>query len=433
MKTIKLFLAFMAFIAVKTDAQQVVVVNSPAENYAVNTITSTKINASANSTVSIINDFQVGGDAERTKNFSKTFSVDNGDKVSLNNQYGSMVIKTWDRKEVKVDIEIKAYSNSDKDVQKLIDEVSIDANKTGDQVSVKTNMNDGNENYGRKLKNGVTTWRREIKINYVVYMPAINALTAQQQYGSIDIGDFSGPTSLKVQYGNLTAGNLNSSNNYLYVEYGKMIVQNLNAAVVKHEYGGGVSIGSVGTLQLDAEYVSVNVNTISKSANIKVQYGGGLTVGSIAGNLLLNSEYAKVNINSIKGNTVIKQSYSSLALASVGKLSLKTEYTNVTLGTLNGDALIDMDYNRLSVSEITSACKSFSFTGEYASVGLGFSSNYNASFNVATTYAGFKYGSNVTTRLVSDDDENKKYSGKIGNGGTANVIIKTEYGAVTFK
>jgi len=429
MKTIKLFLAFMALIAVKTSAQQVVVVNAPSESYAVNSVTSTKVNPVQTG----LNDIQSGSDAERSKNFSKTFSVDNGDKVSLNNQYGSMVIKTWDRKEVKVDVEIRAYSNSDNDVQKLIDEVSIDASKAGDLVSVKTNMNDRNGNYGRKLRNGVTTWRREIKVNYVVYMPSTNALTAQQQYGSIDLADFSGPTSLKVQYGNLTAGNLNSANNYLYVEYGKMTVQNINTAVVKHEYGGGVSIGSVGTLQLDAEYVPVNVNTITKSANIKIQYGAGLTVGSINGNLLLNSEYAKVNINSIKGNTVIKQSYSSLTLASVGKISLKTEYTNVTLGSLNGDAIIDMDYNRLSVSEINPACKNFNFTGEYATVGLGFSNNYNANFNISTTYAGFKYGSGISSKLVSDDDENKKYTGKIGNGGSANVIIKTEYGPVTFK
>ena len=433
MKTIKLFLAFMALIAVKTYAQQVVVVSSPSENYAVNTITSTSVSSSKNVPVSIAISNQTGGDAERSKSFSKTFSVDNGDKVNFNNQYGSMVIKTWDRKEVKVDVDIKAYSNSDSDVQKLIDEVTIDANKTGDQVSVKTNMGDRNGRYGRNIKNGVTTWRREIKVNYVVYMPAINALTAQQQYGNIDLADFSGPTSLKVQYGNLTAGNLNSSNNYIYVQYGKATIQDINTAVVKHEYGGGVSIGSIGTLQLDAEYVPVNVNTITKSANIKIQYGSGLTVGSIAGNLLLNSEYAKVNINSVKGNTVIKQGYGSLSIGNAGKLSINSEYTNVTLGTLNGDANIKMDYNRLSVTELTPACKSFIFNGEYASAGIGFANNYNANFNITTTYAGFRYGSNVSATKNSDDDETKRYSGKVGNGSGASINIKSEYGAITFK
>jgi len=429
MKTIKIFLAIMAFIAVKTYAQQVAVVNNPSESYAVNTVTV----ASVNTSVKVTQDVQTGSDAEKSKSFSKSFSVDNNDKVNLNNQYGAIVIKTWDKKEVRVDIDIKAYSNSESDAQKLIDDVSIDANKTGDVVSIKTNMGEKNGRYGRSVKNGVTTWRREVKVSYTLYMPAINPLTVLQQYGNVDLGDFSGPTSLKVQYGNLTAGNLSNANNYINVQYGKTTVQDLNAAVVKHEYGGGVNIGSVGTIEISAEYVPVNINTIRKSADIKVEYGSGLTVGNIGGNLLLHTEYAKININTIKGNTVIQQGYGSLTIANVGKLALKTEYTNVSLGNLNGDANIDMDYNRLSVAEITPACKNFTFNGEYVSVGLGFANNYNANFNLSTSYAGFKYGSNVSSTQVSKDDETKKYTGKIGNGGSANVSIKTEYGSVTFK
>ncbi|PWS32351.1 hypothetical protein DF947_11150 [Pedobacter paludis] len=419
----------MAFIAVKTYAQQVAAVNNPSESYAVNTVTV----ASVNTSVKVTQDVQTGSDAEKSKSFSKSFSVDNNDKVNLNNQYGAIVIKTWDKKEVRVDIDIKAYSNSESDAQKLIDDVSIDANKTGDVVSIKTNMGEKNGRYGRSVKNGVTTWRREVKVSYTLYMPAINPLTVLQQYGNVDLGDFSGPTSLKVQYGNLTAGNLSNANNYINVQYGKTTVQDLNAAVVKHEYGGGVNIGSVGTIEISAEYVPVNINTIRKSADIKVEYGSGLTVGNIGGNLLLHTEYAKININTIKGNTVIQQGYGSLTIANVGKLALKTEYTNVSLGNLNGDANIDMDYNRLSVAEITPACKNFTFNGEYVSVGLGFANNYNANFNLSTSYAGFKYGSNVSSTQVSKDDETKKYTGKVGNGGSANVSIKTEYGSVTFK
>lgn len=420
----------MALMAVKSYAQQTVVVNN-SNNYALNTNVST-------STTSVVNtalnqDVQSGADGERSKSFTKSFSVDNGDKVNLNNQYGSILIKTWDKKEVRVDVDIKAYSNSDSDAQKLIDAISIDANKTGDLVSIKTNMGERNGRYGRSIKNGVTTWRREVKINYVVYMPAINPLTVLQEYGNVELGNFAGPTSLKVQYGNLVAGNLSNSNNYINVQYGKCDVQDLNAAVVKHEYNGPVTIGAVGTLELDAEYVAVNINTIRRSADIKVQYGRGLTIGNIGGNLLLNAEYAKVNINTVKGNTVVKQAYGDLNIASAGKIAVNAEYSNVTLGTLNGDANITMDYNKLNVNEITPACKNFSFAGEYVSIGLGFADRYSGDFNLSTSYSGFKYGSNVSSNLVSKDGNDKKYAGKIGNGGAGNVSIKTEYGSVTFK
>jgi hypothetical protein len=428
MKTIKIFLAFMALIAVKIHAQEAVV-NSPSEKVIVES-------AEKSSTLAMVNTSkykQTGSDAERSKSFSKSFNVDNNDKINLNNQYGSILIKTWDKKEVRVDVDIKAYSSSDNDAQKLIDGVSIDATKNGDVVTFRTNMGDRNGRYGRGVKNGVTTWRREVRVNYVVYMPAVNPLTVSQEYGNVELGNFSGPTSLKVEYGNLVAGNLSNVNNYINVQYGKCDIQDLNAAVVKHEYNGPVTIGAVGTLQLDAEYVAVNINTIRKSADIKIQYGKGLTIGTIGGNLLLNSEYAKVNINTVRGNTVVKQAYGDLNIASAGKIAVNAEYTNVTLGTLNGDANINMDYNRLSVSEITPACKNFTFGGEYVSIGLGFADRYNANFNVSTSYADFKYGSNVISNTVSKDDETKKYSGKIGSGGAANVSIKTEYGSVTFK
>ncbi|GAA4204641.1 hypothetical protein GCM10022289_22910 [Pedobacter jeongneungensis] len=428
MKTIKIFLAFMALIAVKTNAQEIAV-NNPTEK----AVAEASDKSTSLAMVSYSKSTQTGSDAERSKSFSKSFSVDNNDKINLNNQYGAITIKTWDRKEVKVDVDIKAYSNSDSDVQRLIDGVNIDASKNGDVVSVKTNMGDRNGRYGRGVKNGVTTWRREVKVIYTVYMPAINPLTVLQQYGSVEMGNFAGPTSLKVEYGNLVAGNLSNANNYINVQYGKCDIQDLNAAVVKHEYNGPVTIGAVGTLELDAEYVAVNINTIRKSADIKVQYGKGLTIGTIGGNLLLNSEYAKVNINTVRGNTVAKQAYGDLNIASAGKIVVNAEYSNVTLGTLNGDANINMDYNRLSVNEITAACRNFSFGGEYVSVSLGFADRYNGTFNVSTSYAGFKYGSNVTSSMVSKDDETKKYSGKIGSGGASNVSVKTEYGSVTFK
>ncbi|WP_231460606.1 hypothetical protein [Pedobacter sp. Leaf132] len=429
-----ILLAFVASIAVNSYAQQAnISITTANNNYAV---VNTKITSNTSSVVNVYtNDAQeMGGDNERSKSFSKSFSVDNGDKVNLNNQYGAMVIKTWDKREVKVDVDIRAYSTSESDAQKLIDEVSIDASKSGDLISFKTNVGDRSGRYGRNVKNGVTTWRREVKVNYTVYMPSVNALTVSQQYGNVDMGDFSGPTSLKVQYGNLTAGNLSNNNNYINVQYGKATIEDLNTAIVKHQYGSGLSIGAVNTIDLDAQYVGVNINSIRKSADLKIQYGSGLTVGNIAGNLMLNAEYAKVNINNVKGNTVIKQAYGSLTMASVGKLSLKSEYTSVALGTLNGDANIAMSYNKLNIAEITPACKNLIFDGEYVGVGVGFDDRYAANFNVTTTYAGFKYGSNVSASKTSGEyDQTKKYTGKVGSGGNANISIKSEYGAVVFK
>ena len=388
----------------------------------------------ANTTTTTVTSYQNDDANMRSKTFSKSFGVDQSDKISLSNQYGSIQIKVWDRREIQVDVDIKSYSNSDQDAQKLLDEVSIEASKSGDQISFKTKMDRENGNWGSGSRNG-KKWRREVRINYVVNMPAANALTLSQNYGSVTMGDLSGALYAKVQYGNFNAQNLSNTNNYVSVQYGNCNIQSLNGAVIKQQYGSAVTIGTVNTLDLNAQYAGVKITTIKGNANIKQQYGSGVTIGSVD-NLNLNAQYANINVSTIKGNANIDQQYNNLSIGSVGKLNLKSQYTSVTVGALNGDGNFDMEYNKLSIAEISNTCKSLSVDGQYVGISLGFNNNYNADLDVHTNYASFKYADRVTARLLNDTKDyssSKDYSGKIGNGTGATVKIKSDYGSVTIR
>ncbi|ATP58265.1 hypothetical protein CPT03_18250 [Pedobacter ginsengisoli] len=373
-------------------------------------------------------------DPMRSKTFTKTFAADNSDKIVLSNQYGSIQVKTWDRKEVKVDVDIKAYSNNEADVQALLDNIEIEAGKSGDQIVFKTKMEQRNGNWGNGSRNG-RRWRREVKINYVVYMPAANALTMSQNYGDINMGDLGGALYVKVQYGNFTAQNLNNSNNYISVQYGKTNVQSVNKAIVKQQYGSGLTIGTANTIDIDAQYTAVNVTNIKGNAVIKQQYGSGLTVGSVE-NLDLDVQYANVNLNTIKGNAKIRQQYNNISISSVGSLDLNAQYTSASIGTLRGDGKFDMQYNKLSIDEVTNSCKSLTVDGGYLGISVNFNNSFNADFDVHTSYASFNYGDRVSARITDGGDRGsttKNYTGKIGNGGGARVKVKSDYGSVSFK
>lgn len=373
-------------------------------------------------------------DAAKSKSFSKSFPLNSGEKVNLNNQYGTILIKNWDKREIKVDIDIRAYSNNDAEAQKLLDEVSIESEKRSDGVFFRTKINEGSRNWGSWIRNG-KRGRKEVKISYVVYMPSNSALTLSQQYGNIDMADQSGPLSVKLQYGNFTAGNLSNVNNYINVQYGKTNVAEINKGIVKHQYGSGLIIGSASELNLDAQYVDVNVGTVRESAVIKQQYGSGLTLGTLS-NLVLDAQYTKVNIQSIKrGNSTIKQQYGSLNIGSTASLTLKTQYTGVTIGTLLGDASFDMAYDKLSIEKVNENVRSLVVDAEYVNIGIGFADKYNGELDVKTSYSSFRYGSGVTARSAGDDDhsQDKNYTGKIGGGGSSRVKIKSSYGNVTFK
>ena len=338
----------------------------------------------------------------KSKSFTKSFSIAKNDKINLSNQYGSITIKTWDKNEIKVDVDLKAYAKTESEAQKLLDEVSISANKAGDLVSYKTEMGSRNGNWGSNVRNGKTIWRREVKINYIVYMPVSNSLTASQQYGNIVMGDFSGPTSLKIQYGDLTAGNLTNTNNYLSIQYGKGDIKDMGGADIKHQYGNGLNIGTISnTLNLNAQYTTVKITAIKGPATIKHQYGAGTTIGSVNGALNVNTQYCAIKIGSIHGN-----------------LTSKAQYGKVSIDDIDADNNVDID-------------------AQYTSVNLSFATNYNANFNVSTNYGSFKYGANIIAKQLGDDDKSynssKKYSGQIGKGGSNRIIIKSQYGNITFK
>jgi len=361
MKTLILSLWSALLLITQVNAQQQpeLSVDSPRS-----TSTSHNSNVSVNTRINVQEEAE---DPLKVKKFTKTFGLDKNDKVSLTNQYGSITIKTWDKNEIKVDADIKAYANTDADAQKLLDNVSIIATKTGDLASFKTvieNSNKNGWNWGSGNNNG-KKWRKEVKIHLIVYMPPSNSLTASQSYGNINLSDFSGPTLLKVQYGNLIAGDLNNSNNYIAVDYGKTVAKNID------------------------------------QAKIRLQYGGGLTI------------------------------------ASIGNLDLNAEYTNINIAELKGNASGAIQYGKLNISEISTGCKSISVKADYSNINLGFNGNYNAEFNVATNYGGFKYSSAIKARKEGDGDKgwssSKKYTGQIGKGGSAKINIDAEYGSVSFK
>ncbi len=347
-----------------------------------------------------IHDETEQGDAEKTKFYSKSYVIDKNDKVNLSNKFGSITIKTWDKNEIKIDAEIKAYANTDNEAQKLIDDVEATSNKEADQISFKTTMESTNGNWGRGNRNG-KNWRREIKVNVTVYMPSGNALTATQQYGNIQMDDFSGPTSIVVQYGNFTANSLKSKNNYIKVQYGKCDIKDAAQAKINHQYGGGLTIGSIGEIELLAQYTDVNIGEIKQSSIIKQQYGFGITIGN------------------------------------AGPLSATVQYSTLKIGNLQGSLTSKVQYGKVNIDEVRADCKTIDINADYTNVNLGFASNYNANFDVRTTYGSFKHENNVNSQKLGDDDRHfsstKSYSGTVGKGGYSTISIKSTYGGVTFK
>lgn len=376
-------------------------------------------------------------DPQKSKSFSKSFGIGRGDKVNISNIYGNIIFKTWEKNEVKVDADIRAFANSDDEAQKLLDNVSISASKNGDEATFKTQTEDKNGNWFNSNRNGKRS-RREIKIFMTVYLPSNVALTASQQYGNVELPDFSGPTSLKVQYGKITTGDLNNANNFISAQYTTVNLQNVTKATIKQQYGNGLTIASVGDLNLNAQYATVRIGDVKRNASIRQQYGNGLTIASVGGNLDLDAQYASVKVGAIKGDAGIKVQYGNgLNIEQVDNLSLTSQYASVRVGRLLGNLTAKSQYGgRFSVEKVEASSRIVNVDTDYLTVNLGFASNYGGNLNIDTHHASFKTGENINAKRVGDDDRGsstKEYTGTIGRGGASNVKASVRYNSVTLR
>jgi len=253
-------------------------INVIVSNAGVNTITTTTTN----------------DDDDRVKNYSKTYSADANDVLSIENKYGNVTVNTWNRNEVKVDVQVKVSAGSDDATQKLLDNVNISDSKNGSLISFRTIIGEVKSSWYSVFQGGSS---KKMEINYTVYMPAKNELVIDDRYGAIYLPDLDGKVTINSAYGSLKAKSLTNEST-LRVKYGNANIDNLNNSTIQLSYGE-LTIGSVNALTADVSYSPVKIARLHTSAAINLRYGGGLQIGDLdraVKSLEIYSSYSNVDI-----------------------------------------------------------------------------------------------------------------------------------------
>jgi hypothetical protein len=210
----------------------------------------------------------------KTKAVNKSYNVSSSDKLNIQNSFGSVKVTTWDRNEIKVDVDIEVSANTDALAQRMIDRISVTEGKSGSEISFKTSMKDVN-NSNNNSKDEKST----MHINYSISMPANNPLTVKNEFGSTTIPDFRGEVDLTTKFGSLTTGNLANIKS-INVEFGKANLANINSAPVTIKFSKAVISKLSGAVKLNLEFCS----------NVRLSLDNNLT------SLDLKTSYSTVNL-----------------------------------------------------------------------------------------------------------------------------------------
>lgn len=212
----------------------------------------------------------------KKKSVNKSYNVSSSEKLNIENSFGSVDVRTWDRNEIKVDVDIEVSATTEAVAQRIIDRISVTDEKNSSGISFKTDMKDlNNSKENRNSKDEKST----MHINYTISMPSGNPLKIVNQFGSTTIPDYRGEVDLTSKFGSLTTGNLASIKG-INVEFGKANLANINSASVNIKFSKAVVSKLSGNVKLNLEFCS----------NVRLSLDNSLT------SLDLKTSYSTVNL-----------------------------------------------------------------------------------------------------------------------------------------
>ena len=201
----------------------------------------------------------------KKKSVNRSYNVSASDKLNIQNSFGSVDVRTWDRNEIKVDVDVEVSANTEALAQKMLDRISVTDSKSGKDISFKTDMKDVNNSKGEKST---------MQINYTISMPAGNPLNIKNDFGSTTVPDFRGEVDLTSKFGSLTTGTLSNIKN-INVEFGKANLANITSAPVTIKFSKAVISKLSGSVKLNLEFCSsvrLSLDNNLSSLDLKTSY-----------------------------------------------------------------------------------------------------------------------------------------------------------------
>jgi len=308
---------------------------------------------------------------EKKRTINKSYSVSDKDKLSIENSFGNIVVNTWDKSEIKVDIEIGVKASTEQKAQAMMNQIDVHDSQSDNVISFKTDVNDVNNNDGKKHKNLDYGDDRKFYIDYKIYMPIGNKLDIENSFGKISVPDLQGAVSLTSKFGELNAGKLSEVRD-IDVEFGKAEIAAIHDGDISFKFNS-----------------RSHINQVSGSVKIKSEFSGDVRF-DVA--------------NSIQDLSLI-ESYSSISML-VGK-DISAQFTiHSSFGSFHNGTAIQIEEDKDEADQFGPK-----FDRDYS----GTSGDGKAKIKVKSSFGKIRFydsGSAVNNDNDDDDDKDTKHHSK---------------------
>jgi hypothetical protein len=214
-------------------------------------------------------------DVRRQKLINKSYDVTADDRLSIDNQFGNVVVSTWDKEQITVDIEISARASTDERAQDIMNKIGVHDSRDGHEIRFKTDVDEIHNGNGKNKHNEEND--RSFYIDYIIHMPTANRLSIENSFGKTEVPAFKGLVSLTSKFGSLNAGKLDNVDQ-IDVEFGKAYLTGLNNGKVAFKFDKECHVGKVdGNVKITSEFsqnVMIHVGDEIQELSLFESYSG---------------------------------------------------------------------------------------------------------------------------------------------------------------
>ena len=282
--------------------------------------------------------------AEASRKGTITFDkVKPGANIRLENQFGNIALLPWDKKELRLEFELKVMAKEKAQAENILKNMSIEKKEGSGVYSLELLGTDGGSNEERKIE---STW--------TVYIPKEKfALIVANRFGDVNIPDYACKAlSAHVKFGVLLCGSLQTDEQKceLKAEHGSLKLTDCKTAnvhalfstvdithctnlVLNVQHAEQVSIGTCTDLNLKSEFSGVTLDQ-AQNATVSLQHSGlkAKAVRNLNGSL----RHSAIDIKEVAETLSIPSAeHSAITASIVSAKDFKSATANAQFGAIS--------------------------------------------------------------------------------------------------
>ncbi|MCZ4695918.1 hypothetical protein DWB61_14835 [Ancylomarina euxinus] len=314
----------------------------------------------------------------KTKKITKTYSASSNLKVDT--RYSRVEFKTWDKNEIKFEIEISAEGNKAENAQTMLNNITIDMTEGDDLIIAKTVFGDFFSL--KKLSNSIFN-KGKVKIDYTIYLPTVTKLDLVLKDSRSFIANHSADIKLDLTYSELTAENLSGKNDF------------------ELRSNCFLKIGKINEVELNIGGSEINIEEANK----------------ITG----DSRDSKYKLGSID-NMNIKSSRDNFEIKEIESLYGSSSLSKFDISHLGSEIDYDINFGHLFIFNVDYLFSFVKLDSKFGNLGLSFSKNTN--FDYEINHRAVKFDKTSAFDLESNKTMDGKKAISKGKFGSKNASSK---------